>query len=156
MNAQAVQPSGLLQYLIPIAVFAVIFAVRVRRMSQERPLRLERLWVVPALYGALVVSAFVASPPRPPGWLIRAMRITVDPATHRLNQRASPAAMLILLALVGVRMALKVEGSRYGFDAVLLTDALLALALGLFTATRVEMYLRGKRMLSQLTGSLVA
>lgn len=169
MSAEVVQPNGLLQYLLPVAIFAVIFAFRVRRMSRERPLKLEQLWIVPALYLLLVAVTFAATPPRPLGWALsvvallvggaagwqrgKAMRITLDPATHRLNHRASPLAMFILLALVGVRAALRAEGSRLHLDAFLVTDVLLAFALGLFAGTRAEMYLRGKRLLTQATGS---
>lgn len=164
MTDQAVQPTGWVQYLIPIAVFAIVFAFRFRRMAQERPLKLERLWVVPAMYLVLVAVTFAAQPPSATGWLVsfvallvgaalgwqrgKAMRISVDPETHQLNQRASPAAMLILLALVGVRAGLRAEGTRYHLDAALITDALLAFALGLFAATRGEMYGRGKRLLA--------
>lgn len=172
MSAQVVQPGGLLQYLLPVAIFAVIFAFRIRRMSRERPLKLEQLWIVPAIYLVLVAVTFATTPPHPLGWALsvvalavggalgwqrgKAMRITVDPATHRLNHRASPLAMLILVALVGVRMALRVEGSRLHLDAVLVTDVMLAFALGLFAATRAEMYLRGRRLLDQAIGSPVA
>ena len=172
MNGQAVQPNGLIQYLLPVVIFAVIFAFRIRRMSRERPLKLEQLWIVPAIYLVLVAATFAATPPRAIGWAAsvaallvgsavgwqrgKAMRITLDPATHRLNHRASPLAMLILLALVGVRMGLRVEGSRLHLDAFLVTDVLLAFALGLFAATRAEMYLRGRRLLDQPRGSPVA
>lgn len=169
MHIQTSQPGGLWQYLIPAAIFVLVFGLRMRRMSKERPLRLETLWIVPAIYLALVAATFVATPPRPLGWAIaaaglaagaalgwqrgRAMRITVDPATHRLNHRASPLAMLILVALVVVRMVMREEGARLHLDAVLVTDTLLAFALGLFAATRAEMYLRGRRLLDQAMGS---
>ena len=167
MNGGVAQPNGLVQYLLPIAIFVVIFGFRLRRMSRERPLKLERLWIVPAIYLALVAVTFAMTPPRPLGWAIsvaallvggaigwqrgRAMRIAVDPATHRLNHRASPLAMLILLALVGVRIAARAEGSALHLDAALVTDVLLAFALGLFATTRLEMYLRGRRLLDAYT-----
>ena len=79
------------------------------------------------------------------------MRLHVDPETHALNQQGSPAAMLFLLALVVVKAGARAEGSAMHLDVVMLTDALLALALGMFTAMRVEMYLRGKRLLAAHT-----
>lgn len=167
MHERVVQPIGWLQYLIPIVIAGIVLAFRIRRMSQERPLKLEQLWIVPAMYLVLVVAALVAAPPKPVGWLLclaalavgasigwqrgKAMRISVDPATHRLNHRASPLAMLILVALIVIRAVLKAEGSALHLDAVLLTDILLALALGLFAATRAEMYLRGRRLLDAYT-----
>lgn len=166
------QPGGLLQLLLPLVIFAIVLAFRMRRMSRERPLKLERLWVVPAIYLVLVAVTFALTPPSAAGWGIagaalgigaaigwqrgKTMRITLDPATHQLSQKASPLAMLVLLAIVGLRALLKTEAARFGFDAMLVTDALLAFALGLFAATRAEMFLRGKRLLAQATGSAVA
>ena len=172
MHQQVVQPGGALQYVLPIVIFAVVFGLRVRRMAKERPLKLEQLWIVPAIYLVLVAVAFAAKPPLPLGWAAsvaalaaggaigwwrgKAIRITIDPATHRLNQRASPLAMLILVALVVTRLGLKAEADRFHFDAMAVTDVLMALALGLFTAMRVEMYLRGRRLLDAHAGSPVA
>lgn len=164
MHGQAVQPGGMTQYLIPIAVFAVIFAFRVRRMSQMRPLKLEQLWIVPAIYLVVVAASFVASPPTATGWAVtlagvalggalgwfrgKTVAIHVDPATHRLNQKASPLGMLILLVVVGGRMVARAGGQAAHLDVVTLTDGLLGLALGTFTMMRVEMYLRGSRLIA--------
>ena len=165
MNAQVVHPTGIVQYLIPIAVFAVIFALRARRMSQERPLKLGQLWIVPAIYLLVVVASLIAQPPTLLGWGMLAagvavgallgwyrgktVAIRVDPATGTLNQRTSPLGMLVLLVLVGTKVAAKAEGSAAHLDIAALTDALLGLALGTFTAMRAEMYLRGNRLLSR-------
>ena len=165
MHGQVVQPNGIVQYLIPIGVFIVIFAFRARRMSQMRPLRLETLWVVPAIYLAIVAANFAAKPPTPVAWgasalalLVgaaigwqrgRLMQIHVDPQTHALNQKASPWAILFLMAIVLIKLAVQGEGRAVGFDVNLVTDAALALALGMFSATRVEMFLRARRLLDE-------
>ena len=165
MGGQVVQPTGIVQYLIPIAVFVVIFALRARSMSRMRPLKLERLWIVPAIYLAIVAANFIAKPPTLAAWIAsavallvgaalgwqrgRMMQIHVDPQTHALNQKGSPWAILFLMAIVLVKMAVQGEGRALGFDVMLVTDAALALALGMFTTTRIEMYLRGRRMLDE-------
>ena len=164
MHGQVVQPQGPLQFLIPLVVFAVIFALRARRMSQVRPLKLERLWIVPAIYLALVAVTFVMTPPTPSGWLValgalvagagvgwqrgRLMAITVDPVTHQLNQKGSPLAMLLHFGIVAVKMVAQQEGGAMGFDAALVTDAALAFGLGMFTLTRIEMLVCARRMLA--------
>jgi hypothetical protein len=164
MHAQVVQPTGIAQYLIPIAVFAVIFAFRARRMSQLRPLKLEQLWIVPAIYLVVVIASFVATPPTPLGWVAalaglvagaglgwwrgKTVAIHVDPATHRLHQKTSPLGLLILLVLVGAKVVARSGGQAAHLDVASLTDALLGLALGTFTAMRVEMLLRGRRLLA--------
>jgi hypothetical protein len=44
---------------------------------------------------------------------------------------------------------MRIEASEMGFNVAFLTDLLVVFALGLFTATRVEMFLRAKRMLRE-------
>jgi membrane protein CcdC involved in cytochrome C biogenesis len=81
------------------------------------------------------------------------MHIHVDPKTHALNQKASPAAMFFLIALIIVRMgARSVLGQEGGVSPAMLTDPLIAFALGMFTLTRLEMYLRAKRLLEEARG----
>ncbi|WP_375380297.1 DUF1453 domain-containing protein [uncultured Sphingomonas sp.] len=162
-HGQVVQPGGIAQYLIPIAVIAVVFAFRARRMSRTRPLKLGQLWIVPALYAMMVVLAFVRVSPNAAGWGAAAVglavggalgwwrgktiAIHVDPVTQTLSQRASPVGILILLALVVTRSAAQMGGRAAHLDVTTLTNGLLPLALGTFTMMRVEMYLRAKRVL---------
>jgi membrane protein CcdC involved in cytochrome C biogenesis len=80
------------------------------------------------------------------------MHIHVDPATHALNQKASPAAMIFLIALIAIRLLGKNFLSSAGVSPAMVTDPLIAFALGMFTLTRVEMYLRGKRLLEEARG----
>ena len=163
MGGQAGQPGGLMQYVVPIAIIAVVFLLRGRRMMRMRPLKLEQLWIVPALYLVITVVVFSFKLPSPTGWLVALLALAVgagigwyrgkltaihvDPETHALNQRASPLAMLFLLAIILVKSAAQGEGRTMHLDVSLVTDAALALALGMFTVSRVEMYLRGKRLL---------
>lgn len=157
-----------ISYAITIAIVAVVFALRMRRMGQMRPLKLETLWVVPAIYLAVAALMFWQLPPR--GWIGVAsaaglaigaavgwqrgkmMHIHVDPESHALNQKASPAAILFLLALIVVRSFGRGLLGSEGVSAAMLTDPLIAFALGMFSLTRVEMYLRGKRLLDEARG----
>jgi hypothetical protein len=167
MNANA--PAGWLSYAIPALVLLVVLALRWRRMSRNRPLKVERLWIVPALYLAVAAFAFWRQPPAGLAWIWclaalavggalgwqrgRLMRISVDPQTHEVSQRASPAAFLFLLALIAVRsLARNAEalgGPALHVDVMTLTDVLIAFALGLLTLQRVEMWLRARRLLAQ-------
>ena len=151
---------------ISFAVIAVVFALRMRRMGKLRPLKLENLWVVPALYAVVAGLMFWQLPPigrvavasiaglalgAALGWQRGSMmEIHVDPETHALNQKASPAAMLFLVSLVLVRtLARNVVGAESGVSPAMLTDPLIAFALGMFSMTRLEMYLRAKRLLQE-------
>ena len=155
-----------ISYAITIGIIVVVMTLRMRRMGQMRPLKLETLWVVPVLYLAVAALMFWSLPPT--GWVAIAsvaalligaavgwqrgkmMQIHVDPDTHALNQKASPAAMFFLIALVIVRSGARaVLGNSGGASPAMLTDPLIAFALGMFTLTRIEMYLRAKRLLEE-------
>jgi hypothetical protein len=162
------QPN-LLQYAIPVLVIGLVLFLRLRSMGKARPLRLERLWIVPAMYLALAIFLFWEMTPHGLGWLWAglsfavggavgwyrgtAMKINVDPETHTLNQVASPLALLFIFALIGLRMAIR-AGATYEaglghVDVPLITDCLVAMALGLLSMTRLEMFLRGSRLLDE-------
>jgi membrane protein CcdC involved in cytochrome C biogenesis len=156
-------------YAITIGIIVVIMALRMRGMSKMRPLKLGSLWIVPAVYLVVAALMFIQLPPG--GWVAIAsaiglaigaavgwqrgkmMQIHVDPQTHALNQKASPAAMFFLIALIVIRAgARSVLGQTGGVSPAMLTDPLIAFALGMFTLTRLEMYLRAKRLLEEARG----
>ena len=158
-----------ISYAITIGIIAVVMALRLRRMGQMRPLKLGNLFIVPILYLVVAAIMFVQLPPT--GWVAIAcalalaigaavgwqrgkmMHIHVDPETHALNQKASPAAMFFLIGLIVVRMAARgMLGQNSGVSPAMLTDPLIAFALGMFTVQRIEMYLRAKRLLEEARG----
>lgn len=158
----------LLQTILPLAVIAFVMALRLRSMKKARPLKVSTLWVPPVFLVGLAGATLVAAPLSAMGLSIGAvalivggligwqrgkfMHIEVDPATDSLLQRPSRAAMLLLVALIVVRMGAK-SMMPAGVDpmhgtALMLTDGLLGMALGLLSATRAEMYLRGRKLLA--------
>lgn len=156
-------------YAITIGIIVIVMALRLRGMSKTRPLKLGSLWIVPALYLAVAAMMFAQLPPSGAvaiasviglvigaavGWQRgKMMHIHVDPETHALNQKASPAAMFFLIALIIVRAgARSVLGQDSNVSPAMLTDPLIAFALGMFTVTRIEMYLRAKRLLEEARG----
>jgi len=164
MNPHQPQQSWI-GYAITFAIILVVFGLRMRRMGKMRPLRLETLWIVPSLYLAITAWMFVQLPPTGSvaiasaaaliagaavGWKRGTMmHIHVDPQTHALNQKASPAAMIFLLVLVAVRSLGRGVLGAEGVSPAMLTDPLIAFALGMLTLTRVEMYFRGRRLLEE-------
>jgi hypothetical protein len=166
----------ILRYAIPAVIILAVLAFRLRSMSRERPLKIERLWIIPALYLVIAGLTFARVPPHGLGWLYcllglgagvalgwqrgKMMRITVDPATHEIFQRASPAAMLFILCLILVRTAARnadsLGGGMIHVDVLVVTDVLIAFALGLLTTQRIEMYLRARRLLGEARAGTVA
>jgi NAD/NADP transhydrogenase beta subunit len=151
-----------IQTVITVAVVAVVFALRFRGMTRERPLKLELIWIMPALLVAAMVAALLQIPPHGLDWVWltaifvvgaavgwwrgKLMPITIDPETHLLNIKPSPAAILFLLGLVVVRFALRAliesEASAWHVSAALITDGFIVLGVGLLAMSRVEMGLR--------------
>jgi len=170
MQAQDVAAQGWLHYILPIGIFIVIMSLRVRRMSQLRPLNPQRLWIVPALYLVITILAFVTTPPDAAGWVLcavafvaggalgwqrgRLMRIDVDPHSHEVTTVQSPAAFLFIVVLIAVRTGIRSMASSGAIGWLpispnSLTDILVALALGLLSIQRLEMFLRARRLLEE-------
>lgn len=169
MQGAAGQPHPLIGYVIMAVVLSIVLIVRVRRVNQVRPLKVERLWVVPAVYLVLTLLTFATTPPDAAGWALcalafviggalgwqrgRLMRIDVDPETHAVTMVQSPAALFFIVILIAIRSGMR-SASQYGAIGFLhmspatLTDILVAFGLGLFTAQRVEMFLRARRLLA--------
>lgn len=164
--------------LITVAIIVIVVGLRMRRMSQMRPLRLEMMWIMPAILSVVFLGLIYAYRPANMDWLWIAaagavgaaigwyrgkmMHISVDPATHDLNVKASPAALIFLGVLVvarlGMRSLMTAEASAWHLSLNLITDAFIVFALGLFGVQRLEMFIRGRRLLTEArsTGKLVA
>ena len=154
--------------LLPFAVIAVVLALRLRSMRRERPLKLGTLWVVPAIYVVIAGSMILTLTPPPLGWVLmlvglalgigvgwhrgKLIRIERNPETGELRQKASPVAMLLLVAIIVLKVGARAifgesAAGHPSSSAMLLTDAFLGFALGLLSATRLEIYLRARRLL---------
>ena len=162
------QPGSWVTALIPFVIIAVVLALRFRSMNKERPLKLETLWIVPVVYALIAGSMLFALPPPPIGWGLvviglgagltlgwyrgKMIRIERNAETGELRQRASPLAMMLLLALVVIKLGARsifgeTAAAHPGSGAMILTDAFIGFALGLLSATRLELYLRGRRLI---------
>ncbi len=159
-----------ISYAITAVIVMVVLAIRFRSMGKIRPLKLNRLWVLPAIYSALVAYLYSMFPPEPRGWLFaglalllgcvlgwqrgKLMHIAVDPESRALTQKASPAAMLFILVIIVARMGSRMfmgsevsDGQGLHGNALIVIDCMMAMALGFLSMQRLEMYLRGKKLL---------
>ena len=165
MNAMQI-----VQYVLPIAIIALVLGLRLRSMGKVRPLELKRLWVLPVVLLAVAALVIAGHPPGASGFALcfaallvgaligwhrgKLMRIGHNPKTGELTQVASPAAMLLLVTIILIRYAAR---AYFGGNptagneeqTLLLTDALLMFAVGMIGMTRIEMAIRARRLLAE-------
>jgi len=162
---------SLLKTMLPIVVIAGVLALRLRSMNRVRPLKPGTLWVLPAVLVTLVALTLWANPPGATGLLIGAAALTVgsllgwqrgrlirierNPVSGELTQRASRAALILLVGIIAARFALRSyfeatpePDGKLGEQALIVTDALLLFAVGLIAVTRIELALRSRRILA--------
>ena len=153
-------------YLIPL----IAIALMVLRNARERRLKVERLWISPLLFLVITAGVFASQPAPGPvilvvdlailalgalagWWRGRLTRITVDPESHALTSKTSPLGMLLILALFAVRYGLRSFGAETAgmlhVSALVITDALMLLAVGIVCAQRLEIALRATRLLKE-------
>jgi NAD/NADP transhydrogenase beta subunit len=169
-------PHSSIQMAVTVAVVAVVFALRFRGMTRERRLRLELMWIMPALLLAAMVAVLAQFPPHGTDWAWLAaifavgatigwwrgklIPIAIDPQTHLLNTKPSPAAILVLLGLFVVRFALRAlvesEASAWHINAALITDGFIVLGVGLLAVSRLEMALRAWTLLREARAARAA
>ena len=154
--------------ILPFVIVGVVLALRLRSMGRERPLKLGTLWIVPVVYLLLIGSMLFALPPTIAGWALIAVGVAIGAVLgwHRgkliriertdagdLRQQASPLAMLLIVALIVLKLGARAifgeaAATQPGSGAMLMTDAFIGFALGLLSATRLELYLRARRLLA--------
>jgi hypothetical protein len=154
-----------------IVPLVIIVAVLAMRNSRPRPLRIERLWIRPAIFIAMMGAALTAAAPPLDvfnigllvvallvgggmGWLRgRSMTIHVHPETHELSARASPLGLILIVGLLVVRFALRgaaLESASFlHLSIIAIADAFVLLAVGMMVVQGLEMWLRARRLLAE-------
>ena len=162
------QPN-LLAYVIPILVILPILYFRLRRMMKPQPLKLNRLWIRPALILVVGFGVVGAAPPPARDWFWFAlaallgavlgwqwgkqMAIHVDPENGTLMTRGSQAALimmgLLIVVRIGLRAGMRLESAALHLDATMITDIFIVFAATLFGLRGLEMFLRARQVLAQ-------
>ena len=141
-----------------------------------RKIKIERMWVLPALLlfagGSMFAQAHIPGPlilgeliaaglaGAVVGWYRgRLTHITIDPATHDLTSRTSPVGVVLIAVLFaaryGIRLAYPDLGSGHGSlesQAGAIADALTLFGIGAIVVQRLEMWLRCRRLLTEAQG----
>jgi NAD/NADP transhydrogenase beta subunit len=161
-------------YLVaPLVVLILI--LRLRRMGTSRRLRLEYLWVMPALLIAGAGYLLWRMPPEGMEWAwmalscaigavvgwyrAKTMQITVDPQTHALNQQGSPAALIFIIVLIAVRFGLRTlmneQAEAWHLNALFISGLFMVFVVGMLVASRIEMTIRARALLAQARSARV-
>lgn len=149
---------------------AVLVPILLLRNARPRKLKLELLWVRPAIWALAAVLSFSAAPPAMSpltlgalglalilgaalGWQRgRLMRIAVDPDTHNMTLQASPAAMIFIVALFALRTFARGAGlggiGPTHAPVSLVVDVLILFSLAMMLAQSFEIGLRGRLLLA--------
>lgn len=165
-------PPTPLVYLIPVLIILPLLYLRLRRAMKPQVLKLNQLWIRPALY--VVIAALVVLAPQPGsqplvaqdaiwfmlaallgaagGWQMgRVTAIHVDAEKGTLMATGGQAAMIIIIVLIAVRMGvrtgLNLEASAWHLNVAVITDASIVFAGFLFAARGLEMYLRARQVM---------
>ena len=162
------QPN-LLAYVIPVLVILPILYFRLRRMMKPQPLKLNRLWIRPAIILLVGFGVVGAAPPPARDWFWFAlaallgailgwqwgkqMAIHVDPENGTLMTRGSQAALimmgLLIVVRIGLRAGMRMESAALHLDATMITDLFIVFAATLFGLRGLEMFLRARQVLAQ-------
>ena len=167
----------LMPYIIGLPIMATVLFFRFRGVGQDRPLKVELMWIVPTIL--IVMAGLLTWVSHPVGvqwlWLVaafavggaigwwrgRLVAISVDPQTHALTSRTSQLAMLFLVALIAIRFGLRgvieANAAKLGMNLNLVGDIFVVFAVGLLGMTRLEMFLRAMKLLNEArAGKVVA
>jgi len=161
---------ALISKLIPVLIIVAVVARVALRNAKPRPLKIELMWIRPLLFLALAGALMFSSPPPLTliavvliivalalgcalGWQRgKLIHIEVHPETHEVIQRASPAALIFLVVLIGLRygartLAVEVPGGA-PVSLNLITDALGLFTIAMMITQSAEMWLRARRLLA--------
>jgi hypothetical protein len=162
-------PPNSLNYLIPILVVLPILYFRLRRMLKPRPLKLNRMWIRPAILLFAGVAVLAASPPPVTEWFWFAMAallgavagwqwgkqmaIHVDPENGTLMTTGSQAALItmgiLIVVRLGLRTGVRMESAALHLDATMITDLFIVFGATLFGLRGLEMFLRASKVLAE-------
>ncbi|WP_395333622.1 DUF1453 domain-containing protein [Novosphingobium sp. BL-8H] len=156
---------------LPLVIFGAVMLWRFRNLEKARPLRLPLLWISPLIVSAIVCLALSVMMPSALGWASlaagfmiggaigvqrsRLMRLHVEGEGDdaRVMVRQSPLALLLIAGVFVVRRlilpgGMGMDASHHAATALLVTDAMLGLVLGMVLLSRFVLWQRARAMVA--------
>ena len=157
------------EVVAPLIGVAVALPMMLLRNRRPRKMNVGLLWVAPVLVVVGIGAALYLQPHAPWGplayagmtaglavgavagwWRGKTTAISRDPESGAILAQASPAGMILIVGLLLVRNAVRMwtesNPGAAGFDAAAAADGLLLFAVGLVAVSRLEMWLRARRL----------
>jgi len=156
-----------LNIVIPVLVILPILYLRLTRMMKPQRLKLNRLWIRPAIMIAAAGTLLAASPPQLSdgvwfalaavlggvgGWYWgKLTELTLHPEDGTVMSKGSQAGMIVLVLLlvfrIGMRAEAGVEAEMLHMKGAILTDVLIVFTALLFSVRGLEIFLRAQRLM---------
>ena len=162
--------------LIPLIAVAVALPLILLRNRRPRPLNPDRMWILPLFVVVMIGFGLWASmtfaEPRPApfdllSWSILGLGLLIGAAVgwqrgrmvviHRaadgaLTAQSSPLGMILIIALLLVRQAMRPWLQQHAADwhvnPLAIQDAFMLFAVGLVVVQRIEIWIRARRILA--------
>jgi hypothetical protein len=154
--------------IIGIGIAVIAMTLRARS-GKAKAMNFFTLWIVPLMLLTLLTALTYASHLKPLEylWVVvglaagsalgwqrgRMMPIHIDPETGKPMVKTSVAALVFILGLMAVRVLLRgfFEGqaNAWHINPVLVSDVFLAFAVGLLGTSRIEMFIRARRLIAE-------
>jgi hypothetical protein len=154
-------------YIAPVLL--LVIALRLWLGARQRNIRIERLWILPAVFSLLVGTGLARQPPPLSavsivvlaaalgigfglGWIRgRLTTLTVEPETHTLKGQNSALSIVLIAGLflgraIARRWVLE-HAAEWHVSPLVIFDGFLLLALGVIVGRRIEILLRSLRLL---------
>jgi uncharacterized membrane protein len=164
------------QQIAPLIAIAIVLPLVLLRNRAPRTLKLNRMWILPAIFVPFIAFGLWGmrqgpladlSPYAPVDWAILAAAVGLGIVAgwwrgkmitiHKdgdgvLKAQASPLGLVILVALLLGRQALRpwLEGhaDAFGLNITAVEQAFLIFVVGLIVVQRVEMFLRARTVMA--------
>jgi hypothetical protein len=156
------------QNYMPYLVVAVALIFMIRRSLSSRRIRAETLWVFPLILLGIAALTIYQSPPRDAlgvaivaagalagavaGWYRgKFTHITLDTETGVLTGKGSVVGLLLILALLVGRMAVRTWAQTHPDKdgiAIAVADAVFVLGFATLIVARLEMWLRCRKLMA--------
>jgi hypothetical protein len=156
-----------LSLIIPILVILPVLYFRLSKMLKPQRLKLQSLWVRPAIMIFAAASLLAASPPGSSevfwfapaallgiggGWYWgKLTQLHLHPEDGTLMSSGSQAGMIVLVLLLVLRIGMRAgngaEAQALHVNAALLTDVFIVFTALLFSVRGLEIYLRARRLM---------